>query len=244
MTLVLSSHAALAQTAPPLSSGQAIAPETNKEKVSSEQLGSAVYTLDAVTIIGTAEEKEKKIGNTAGTSKEDVKWHGASYISDLIDQILGTSINSLYSRPKVSVGVQGIAGYGRVAQSLKGINENFHAFTRNIGQTDSTFVDTQLLRVTDATREGCARTGVPGSLESSVDINYLDLENIFHPGKNSDCMIRGFTGFSKYANGQKPFGSNFLGGHTERWDMLLVIAQSENYAYRIGYSFNREGHAA
>ena len=202
MALALGSQAALAQTALPSSSGLATTTSTSEENSSHENPGSAAITLDTVTVTGTAEEQEKKIGNTTGASKEDVERRGASHMSDLIDQISGTSVNSLYARPEISVGVQGIAGHGRVSQSLEGINQNFHAFTRDIGQTGSIFIDPQFLKSIEVTRGGSSGTGALGSLGSSADFKYLDLEDILRPGKDFGGMVRGSTGFSKYSNGQ------------------------------------------
>lgn len=238
MALALGSQAALAQTALPSSSGLATTTSTSEENSSHENPGSAAITLDTVTVTGTAEEQEKKIGNTTGASKEDVERRGASHMSDLIDQISGTSVNSLYARPEISVGVQGIAGHGRVAQSLEGINQNFHAFTKDIGQTGSIFVDPQFLKSIDVTRGVNASTGSLGSLGGSVDFKYLDLDDILLPGRSFGGMIRGSTGFSKYKNGQKPSGSFFLGGRNERWDIMVGAADSENDAYKIGSHFN------
>lgn len=195
--------------------------------------------LDAVEIIGTAEEN-KTIGNTAGASKEDIERRGASHMSDLIDQISGTSVNSLYARPEVSVGVQGIAGHGRVSQSLEGINQNFHAFTRDIGQTGSIFIDPQFLKSIEVTRGGSSGTGALGSLGSSVDFKYLDLEDILLPGKDFGGMVRGSTGFSKYSNGQEPSGSFFLGGRNERWEAMVGASHSKNDFYKIGDNISND----
>lgn len=238
MALALGSQAALAQTALPSSSGLATTTSTSEENSSHENPGSAAITLDTVTVTGTAEEQEKKIGNTTGASKEDVERRGASHMSDLIDQISGTSVNSLYARPEISVGVQGIAGHGRVSQSLEGITQNFHAFTKDIGQTGSIFVDPQFLKSIDVTRGVNTSTGSLGSLGGSVDFKYLDLDDILLPGRSFGGMIRGSTGFSKYKNGQKPSGSFFLGGRNERWDIMVGAADSENDAYKIGSHFN------
>lgn len=227
--LALGGQAALAQSAVP-SSTDAISEH--------ESASDPVFELDTVTVTGTAEEQEKKIGNTAGASKEDVERRGASHMSDLIDQISGTSVNSLYARPEISVGVQGIAGHGRVSQSLEGITQNFHAFTKDIGQTGSIFVDPQFLKSIDVTRGVNTSTGSLGSLGGSVDFKYLDLDDILLPGRSFGGMIRGSTGFSKYKNGQKPSGSFFLGGRNERWDIMVGAADSENDAYKIGSHFN------
>lgn len=219
VTLALSGQAVLAQEVPPV--------------------GSDAVTLDAMTVIGTVEE-EKKIGNTAGASKDDVERRGASHVSDLLDQISGTSVNSLYARPEVSVGVQGIAGHGRVAQSLEGINQNFHAFTRDIGQTGSIFIDPQFLKSVDVTRAGSTGTGALGSLGASVNFQYLDLDDILLPGKEFGGMVRGSTGFSKYGNGQKPSGSFFLGGRNERWEAMVGASHIKNDPYRIGDNISND----
>ncbi|MFJ5483615.1 TonB-dependent receptor domain-containing protein [Pectobacterium actinidiae] len=195
--------------------------------------------LETVTVIGVQEEEKKKaIGNTSGASKDDIERRGASHMSDLIDQISGTSVNSLYARPEVSVGVQGVAGHGRVSQSLEGISQNFHAFTKDIGQTGSIFVEPQFLKSIDVTRGVNTSTGSLGSLGGSVDFKYLDLDDILLPGRRFGGMVRGSTGFSKYSNGQEPSGSFFLGGRTERWDVMVGASDSENDAYRVGSHFD------
>ena len=164
MALALGSQAALAQTALPSSSGLATTTSTSEENSSHENPGSAAITLDTVTVTGTAEEQEKKIGNTTGASKEDVERRKASHVTDLLDQISGVSANNLYAAPETSVKVQGIAGHGRVSQSLEGINQNFHAFTKDIGQTGSIFVDPGLLSSIDVNRGVHTSTGTLGSL--------------------------------------------------------------------------------
>ncbi len=227
IALALAGHPVLAQDAR-LPSADAT------ENTSSD----GVHVLDAVTVVGTAEE-EKKIGNTAGASKEDIERRGASHMTDLLDSISGVSTNSLYAAPEVSTRLQGIAGHGRVAQSLEGINQNFHAFTRDIGQTGSIFVDPQFLKSIDVSRGGSTGTSALGSLGGSVDFQYLDVEDILRPGKSFGGMVRGSTGFSKYRNGQKPSGSFFLGGRSERWEVMIGAAESENDAYHIGQSFDR-----
>lgn len=227
--LALGGQAALAQSAVP-SSTDAISEH--------ESASDPVNELGTITVIGVAAEEEKKIGNTTGASKEDVERRGASHMSDLIDQISGTSVNSLYARPEVSVGVQGIAGHGRVSQSLEGITQNFHAFTRDIGQTGSIFVEPQFLKSIDVTRGVYTSTGTLGSLGGSVDFRYLDVDDILLPDRSFGGMVRGSTGFSKYKNGQKPSGSFFLGGRNERWDVMLGASDSENEAYRIGSHFD------
>lgn len=196
-----------------------------------------VQVLDTITIVGTAEE-EKKIGNTAGASKEDIERRKASHITDLLDQISGVSANNLYSAPETSVKVQGIAGHGRVSQSLEGVTQNFHAFTKDIGQTGSIFVDPGLLSSIDVTRGVSTSTGSLGSLGGAVDFKYMDLDDILLPGKNFGGMIRGQTGFSKYRNGEKPSGSFFLGGRNEYWDVMVGASDSRNDAYHVGSSFD------
>ena len=138
------------------------------------------------------------------------------------------------------MGVQGIAGHGRVSQSLEGINQNFHAFTRDIGQTGSIFIDPQFLKSIDVTRGGSSGTGALGSLGSSVDFKYLDLEDILRPGKDFGGMVRGSTGFSKYSNGQQPSGSFFLGGRNERWEAMVGASHSKNDFYKIGDNISND----
>lgn len=225
MMLALSGGAAWAQGTPPAAQeGDAAAP--------TKELGAVVVTATP------EEEKKKVIGNTSGASKEDIERRNASHMSDLIDQVSGTSVNSLYSRPEVSVGVQGIAGHGRVSQQLEGITQNFHAFTKDIGQTGSIFVEPQFLRSIDVTRGVSSTTGTLGSLGGVVDFRYLDLDDILRPGKKVGGMVRGSTGFSKYKNGQKPSGSLFVGGRSERWEAMFGASDSENDAYRIGSNVN------
>ncbi|MGO2137164.1 MAG: TonB-dependent receptor domain-containing protein, partial [Marinobacter sp.] len=227
IALALAGHPVLAQdTALPAAS-------------SAENTGSdGVHHLDAVTVIGIAEE-EKKIGNTAGASKEDVERRRASHMADLLDSISGVSANNLYAAPETSVKVQGIVGYGRVSQSLEGVTQNFHAFTKDIGRTGSIFVDPGLVSSIDVTRGVNTSTGALGSLGGAVDFKYMDLDDILLPGKNFGGMIRGSTGISKYANGEKPSGSFFLGGRNERWDVMVGASDSSNDAYKIGSNFDK-----
>ncbi len=173
-----------------------------------------------------------------GASKEDVERRGASHLSDVIDQVSGTSMNSLYARPEVSVGVQGVAGHGRVTQQLEGVTQNFHAFTSDIGQTGSIFVEPQFLQSIDVSRGGNTSTGSLGSLGSSVDFRYLDLDDVLRPGQRLGGMLRGSTGFSQYGNGQKPSGALFLAGRDESWEVMLGASDSKNDAYKIGSHFN------
>lgn len=192
------------------------------------------HQLETVKVTGAAEEEKKAIGNTTGASKKDIERRNASHMTDLIQQISGMSMNSLYANPEVSVGVQGIAGHGRVSQQLEGISQNFHAFTRDIGQTGSIFVEPQFLGGIEVTRGGGTGTSALGSLGSSVNFRYLDLNDILRPGKDFGGMVRLRTGFSQYRNGEKPSGSAFLGGRTERWEWMVGYAHSENDTYRIG----------
>jgi heme acquisition protein HasR len=201
-----------------------------------------------VEVTAETEKAKKTIGNTSGASTEDVERRKASHISDLIDQISGTSVNSLYARPEISVGVQGIAGHGRVSQQLEGVTQNFHAFTKDIGQTGSLLIDPQFLKRIEVTRGTSGGTGALGSLGSSVDFRYLDLEDILLPGKNIGGMVRMSSGFGKYKNGQKPSGSFFVGGRNEQWEVMAGASDSENEPYRIGSNVNnsdmlREAHA-
>jgi heme acquisition protein HasR len=126
--------------------------------------------LDTVEVTASPEDEARKtIGNTSGMKKADLERRNASHMSDLIDQISGASMNSLYSRPEVSVGVQGIAGHGRVSQQLESITQNFHAFTKDIGQTGSLLIDPQFLRSINVTRGSGMGIAALGSLGSSVN---------------------------------------------------------------------------
>ena len=216
----------------------ASSPEQEDQSIIAEGNG-PLHELDTLTVIGVQEEENKAIGNTTGASKEDVERRGASHMTDLIDQISGVSANNLYSAPETSVKIQGIAGHGRVSQSLEGVTQNFHAFTKDIGQTGSIFVDPGLLSSIDVTRGVSTSTGSLGSLGGAVDFKYMDLDDILFPGKNFGGMIRGQTGFSKYRNGEKPSGSFFLGGRNERWDVMIGASDSRNDAYKIGSNFDK-----
>jgi heme acquisition protein HasR len=227
------------EESPAGSDAQASDQEAQEDSPIGSDAQASDVTLDEVKVTGTAEEEQQKtIGNTAGADKEDIERRNASHMSDLIDQISGTSVNSLYSRPEVSVGVQGIAGHGRVSQSLEGVTQNFHAFTKDIGQTGSIFVEPQFLRAIEVTRGVNTGTGMLGSLGGAANFRYMDLNDILFPGKNVGGMIRFSTGFSKYANGQKPSGSVFLGGRSERWEVMLGASDSENDPYRVGSNMN------
>jgi len=204
-----------------------------------EQSDASVVTLDSISVTGAAEDDAPiKIGNTAGASQEDIERRKASHVTDLINQISGTSMNSRYAAPEVSVGVQGIAGFGRVAQSLEGIKQDFQAFSKDIGQTGSIFIEPNFLRSIDVTRGVNTSINTLGSLGSSVDFRYLDVEDILFPDKDFGGMVRGTMGFSKYRNGQKPSGQFFLGGRSERWEAMIGASKSENEDYRLGSNFN------
>jgi heme acquisition protein HasR len=233
IALVLSGQQALAQEA------QRPSPDQEEPSVLNITDADAPHTLDAVEVVGTAEQEKKAIGNTSGASKEDVERRRASHMADLLDSISGVSANNLYAAPETSVKVQGIVGYGRVSQSLEGVTQNFHAFTKDIGRTGSIFVDPGLLSSIDVTRGVSTSTGTLGSLGGAVDFKYMDLDDILLPGKSFGGMIRGQTGFSKYRNGEKPSGSFFLGGRNERWDVMVGASDSRNDAYRIGSSFDK-----
>jgi heme acquisition protein HasR len=195
--------------------------------------------LDTVEVTATTgEEPKKTIGNRSGMKKEDLERRNASHMSDLIDQISGASMNSLYAHPEVSVNVQGIAGHGRVSQQLEGIKQNFHAFTTDIGQTGSIFVEPQFMKSINVTRGTDSSTGMLGSLGGGIDFRYLDLNDILFPGKNIGGMLRLSTGFGKYKNGQKPSGSLFVGGRSERWEVMLGASDSQNDSYRVGSKLN------
>jgi len=209
------------------------------QNVQDEQADASVVTLDSIDVVGAAEDDAPiKIGNTAGASQEDIERRNASHVTDLINQISGTSMNSRYASPEVSVGVQGIAGYGRVAQSLEGIKQDFQAFSKDIGQTGSIFIEPNFLRTIDVTRGVNTSINTLGSLGSSVDFRYLDLDDILLTGKDFGGMVRGTTGFSKYRNGQKPSGQFFLGGRSERWEAMIGASKAENEDYRLGSRFN------
>lgn len=200
VALVLSGQQALAQDA------QRPSPDQEEPSVLNIADADAPHTLDAVEVVGTAEQEKKAIGNTSGASKEDVERRRASHMADLLDSISGVSANNLYAAPETSVKVQGIVGYGRVSQSLEGVTQNFHAFTKDIGRTGSIFVDPGLLSSIDVTRGVSTSTGTLGSLSGAVDFKYMDLDDILLPGKSFGGMVRGQTGFSKYRNGEKPSG--------------------------------------
>jgi heme acquisition protein HasR len=216
---------------------QALAQSVTPQESTQAQTGN-VRTLDEVQVTSVAEEVPQQTNITTGATKEDIERRNASHMTDLIDQVSGTSVNNLYARPEISVGVQGIAGHGRVSQSLEGITQNFHAFTKDIGQTGSIFVEPMFLQSIDVTRGVKNSTGSLGSLGASVDFRYLDLDDILRPGKQFGGMLRGSTGVTKYANGQKPSGSLFLGARTEGWEVMLGASDTENSAYKVGSSFN------
>ncbi len=179
-----------------------------------------------------------KTGPNTGASKKDIERRNASHLSDVVDQISGTSMNSLYARPDVSIGIQGVAGYGRVSQQLEGLSQNFVAFTKDIGQTGSIYVEPQFLQSIDVSRGVNTSTGTLGSLGGSVNFRYLDMDDILRPGQNLGGMVRGSTGFSQYGNGQKPSGAAFLAWRDDSWDVMLGASRSKNDAYSVGSNFN------
>ncbi|MGK3111945.1 TonB-dependent receptor domain-containing protein [Candidatus Pantoea formicae] len=217
------------------SSAQALAEQTTSTAADAKPT-----STDTLTVTGSepAAPPPKTMLN-AGASKKDLERRKASHLSDVVDQISGTSMNSLYARPDVSIGIQGVAGYGRVSQQLEGISQNFTAFTRDIGQTGSIYVEPQFLQSIDVTRGVNTSTGTLGSLGGSVNFRYLDIDDVLRPGKSLGGMVRGSTGFSQYANGQKPSGAAFLAGRDESWDVLLGVSRSKNDAYSVGSNFNQ-----
>lgn len=222
-----------------LSSSRALAAESDTQQI--ENNTSAIQDStdqDPLIVTATALPPAPPPRNDkTGASKEDVERRGASHLSDVIDQVSGTSMNSLYSRPEVSIGIQGIAGHGRVTQQLEGVTQNFHAFSSDIGQTGSIFVEPQFLQSIEVSRGHSSGTSALGSLGSTVDFRYLDLDDILLPGKRFGGMARGSTGFSEYGNGQKPSGSLFLGGRDESWEVMLGASHSKNDAYKVGSNF-------
>jgi heme acquisition protein HasR len=241
IAMVLSGQYALAEQNPaaasePQSKQQPDAPLTPVGV--SAAAADAAYTLDTIQVTATPEE-ETKIGSNAGASKEDIERRGASHMSDLVESISGVSANSLYSRPEISVGIQGVAGHGRVSQSLEGVNQNFHAFTYEFGQTGSLLVDPQFLSGIDVTRGGSSGTDSLGSLGSSVDFRYLDLDDILQPGEDFGGMVRLKTGIGDAGNGQKPSGTFFLGGRSEDWEWVFGASHSKNDAYKVGSNISK-----
>lgn len=223
-----------------LGSGQAGAEQTAAEAEQTQMAAqNATPAIETLTVTESAPPPPPPPRNDkTGASKEDVERRGASHLSDVIDQVSGTSMNSLYARPEVSVGVQGIAGHGRVTQQLEGVTQNFHAFTQDIGQTGSIFVEPQFLQSVDVSRGTSSGTSSLGGLGSTVDFRYLDLDDVLRPGKRLGGMVRGSTGFSQYGNGQRPSGSLFLAGRDESWEVMLGASHSKNDAYKIGSNFN------
>ncbi|WP_437610135.1 TonB-dependent receptor domain-containing protein [Erwinia sp. V71] len=217
--------------------GQVWAAETGQDET--QDTATSTTASDTLTVTESAPPPPPPPRNDkTGASKEDVERRGASHLSDVIDQVSGTSMNSLYARPDVSVGIQGVAGHGRVTQQLEGVTQNFHAFTSDIGQTGSIFVEPQFLQSMDVSRGTSSGTGSLGGLGSTVDFRYLDLDDVLRPGQRLGGMVRGSTGFSEYANGQKPSGSLFLAGRDESWEVMLGASHSKNDAYKVGSNFN------
>lgn len=222
-----------------LSGGQALAQTADTSGDPQTPASAAVPTPGTLTVTESAPPPPlPKTGPNSGASKEDLERRNASHLSDVVDQISGTSMNSLYARPDVSIGVQGVAGFGRVSQQLEGISQNFTAFTKDIGQTGSIYVEPLFLQSIDVSRGVTTSTGTLGSLGGSVNFRYLDMDDVLRPGKQLGGLVRGSTGFSQYGNGQQPSGAAFLAGRDESWDVLLGVSRSKNDAYRIGSHFN------
>lgn len=224
-----------------LSGGQALAQQTTADSSAESPAKLATSApADTLTVTeSTPAPLPPKSGINAGASRKDIERRNASHLSDIVDQISGTSMNSLYARPDVSIGIQGVAGFGRVSQQLEGVSQNFTAFTKDIGQTGSIYVEPLFLQSIDVSRGVNTSTSTLGSLGGSVNFRYLDMDDVLRPGKNLGGLVRGSTGFSQYGNGQEPSGAAFLAGRDENWDVLLGVSRSKNDAYRIGSHFNQ-----
>jgi heme acquisition protein HasR len=188
--------------------------------------------LDSVLVTGARNAAK------ADLTAEQIQRRNASSVADLIEQVSGLSLNSLYSRPEVSVGVQGVAGHGRVVLQLEGISQNFHAFTADIGQTGSIFIDPMLLAGIDVTRGGGTGTSTLGGLGSAVDFRYTNVGDVLEPGKTFGGIARLSTGVTNWGNGQRPAGSVFVAGRSDHWQWMLGTTHVDNDAYRVGGNFS------
>ncbi len=214
--------------------------QTLAQQTATTEADAKPTSADTLTVTGSEPAAPPpKTMLDAGASKKDLERRKASHLSDVVDQISGTSMNSLYARPDVSIGVQGVAGYGRVSQQLEGISENFTAFTKDLGQTGSIYVEPLFLQSMDVSRGMNTSTTTLGSLAGSVNFRYLDMDDVLRPGKNFGGLVRGSTGFSQYSNGQEPSGAAFLAARNESWDVMLGASRSRNDAYSIGSNFNQ-----
>ncbi|MFT4252985.1 MAG: TonB-dependent receptor [Caulobacter sp.] len=209
----------------------ALAPLAAMAQTQSSEAGAA-NEVDSVLVTGAAAAQQPDL------TAEQIQRRDTSSVADLLEQISGVSLNSLYSRPDVSVGVQGIAGHGRVVQQLEGISQNFHAFTADVGQTGSIFIDPMLLAGIDVTRGGTVGTATLGGLGGAVNFRYMDVDDILEPGETFGGLARMSTGVGYSANGQKPAGSAFVAGRTGRLEWMAGGAYVDNDAYRVGSNFS------
>ncbi len=210
-------------------------PDGAARETSSSNDATPAQALDAVQV---RERRLRAIGQQAGADQALVEQRKATHLSDVLEQVSGVSMNSLYARPEVSVGVQGLAGFGRVSQSLEGITQSFHAFTQDIGQTGSIFIEPQFLKSVEISRGVSSGSSRLGSLGGAADFRYLDVEDIIAPGRSTGGLLRGYSGITGSGNGQQPSGALFVGARNARWEFMLAAADAESTDYRVGSHFD------
>ncbi|PNU02150.1 TonB-dependent receptor plug domain-containing protein [Novosphingobium guangzhouense] len=189
----------------------------------------------AITVTGLRDKDEQVDLGAKAIQRRD-----AGNMADLIESISGLHINSLYSRADVAVGVQGIEGQNRITQQIEGISQGFSAFSANIAQTGSIFVDPMMLAGIDVTRGGSTGTGAIGGLGASVNFRYMDVDDVLKPGRSIGALARASTGIGHIGNGQRPSGSAFLAGRHGGFEWLVGGAYSDNKDYRVGSGFDTD----
>ncbi|WP_395396592.1 TonB-dependent receptor [Novosphingobium sp. BL-8A] len=201
-----------------------------------EQAAESNHDRSAITVTGLRDKDE-----AIDLGAKEIQRRDTSNMGDLVESISGLYLNSLYSRPDVAVGIQGIAGQNRITQQIEGISQSFSAFSANVAQTGSIFIDPMLLAGIDVTRGGSVGTGTLGGLGASVNFRYMDVDDVVKPGRSIGGVARLSTGVGgRLGNGQRPAGSAFLAGRTGGFEWLAGGAYSDNDDYRVGSGFDTD----
>ncbi len=191
---------------------------------------------ETITVTGLRDKDE-----TIDLGAKEIQRRDTSNMGDLVESISGLYLNSLYSRPDVAVGIQGLAGQNRITQQIEGISQSFSAFSANVAQTGSIFIDPMLLAGIDVTRGGSVGTGTLGGLGASVNFRYMDVDDVVKPGRSIGGVARLSTSVGgRLGNGQRPAGSAFLAGRTGGFEWLAGGAYSNNDDYRVGSGFDTD----
>lgn len=191
----------------------------------------AAVQLDTLTVTGQE--------TPLNTGMEDVILRrGARNLADLLDQASGVTLNGLYTRPDISISIQGLGGHGRVTQQLEGITQQFQAFSHNLDQTGTILVDPALLRAIDIQQGATSDAGTLGNIAGSANFTYLEADDVLLPGKDIGGLVRLSRGLGEYSNGNRLGGSAFFAARNDNWELVVGGAHTDNKDFRIGNSIS------